>query len=64
MNLIPNRIEVSESKQKLVVGMSNTCKIYDLNKPDTVQYHYDSFFKGNVTAVGFRKQDKIIYTAC
>lgn len=64
MNLIPNRIEVSESKQKLVAGMYNTCKIYDLMKPDTVEISYDSYFKGNVTAVGFRKQDKIIYTAC
>lgn len=43
--------------------MFNTCKIYDLNRPDTVQRSFDTF-KGNVTAVGFRKHDQIVYTAC
>jgi WD40 repeat protein len=64
LNLIPNRIEVSETKLKLIVGMCNTCKIYDLNKPDTVEHSFDGIFKGNVTSVGFRKHDKVIYTAC
>jgi WD40 repeat protein len=64
LNLIPNRIEVSGTKEKLVVGMSNTCRIYDLTKPDTLEHSFDGFFKGNVTAVGFRKNDKLIYTAC
>lgn len=43
--------------------MYNTCKIYDLNYPDKVQKSIDCF-KGNVTAVGFRKHDNILYTGC
>lgn len=35
--------------------MCNTCKIYDLNKQDTIDNTLDGYFKGNVTAVGFRK---------
>jgi len=27
---------VSDNKQKLIAGMYNTCKIYDLNYPDKV----------------------------
>lgn len=44
--------------------MCNTCKIYDLGKPDTIDHSLDGYFKGNVTAVGFRKHEKIIYTGC
>ena len=62
-SLIANRIEVSDNKQKLIAGMYNTCKIYDLNYPDKVQKSIDCF-KGNVTAVGFRKHDNILYTGC
>ncbi len=62
-NLIPNRIEVSDNKQRLIAGMYNTCKIYDLTRPDTIQRSFDCF-KGNVTAVGFRKHDQIVYTGC
>lgn len=44
--------------------MFNTCKIYDLTRPDTVERSFDGYFKGNVTAVGFRKHDQIVYTGC
>lgn len=44
--------------------MHNTSKIYDLNKNDTVQRSFDGYFKGNVTAVGFRRNDQFVYTAC
>lgn len=63
-NLIPNRIEVSENKQKLVAGMYNTVKIYDLNRTDYIERNLDGIFKGNVTAVGFHKHDQLVYTAC
>lgn len=63
-NLIPNRIEISENKQKLVVGMYNTVKIYDLTKADHIERNLDGIFKGNVTSVGFHKHDQCVYTAC
>lgn len=44
--------------------MANNMKIYDLNRTDTVERSFEGQFKGNVTAVGFRKQDQIAYTAC
>ena len=43
--------------------MYNTSKIYDLNRPDTVERSLD-VFKGNVTSVGIRKHDQIVYTGC
>ena len=63
-NLIPNRIEVSENKVKLIVGMHNNMKIYDLNRNDTVDDAYNKEFKGNVTGVGFRQHDQMAYTSC
>ena len=39
-------------------------KIYDLNRADVVEKSFDGNFKGNVTAVGFRKHDQLAYTAC
>ncbi len=44
--------------------MYNTMKIYDLNKIEVFQKPFDGHFKGNVTAVGFRKHDQLTYTAC
>jgi hypothetical protein len=44
--------------------MNNSVKIYDLNKPENPIKSFDNDFKGNVTAVGFKKGDKCIYTAC
>jgi hypothetical protein len=45
--------------------MYNCVKIYDLNRPNTTSIYDKSFdFKGNVTSVGFRNHDKIIYTSC
>lgn len=32
-NQMPNKIEISESKSKLVVGMNSAVKIFDLNRP-------------------------------
>ena len=64
VNGIPNRIEISDDKSKLIVGMNNCMKIYDLAHSDTVLRSFDNCFKGNVTAVGFRKQDRCVYTAC
>lgn len=29
----PNRIEITEDKSKIVVGMNNCVKLFDLNKP-------------------------------
>jgi WD40 repeat protein len=47
------------------VGTYNYVKIYDLNRPNTVERTFDSTqFKGNVTSVGFRSHDKIVYTSC
>lgn len=45
--------------------MNNSVKIIDIAKPDNPVRSFDTFFKGNVTAVGcFSKGDKAIYTAC
>jgi WD40 repeat protein len=61
----PNRIEITEDKTKIVVGMNNCVKVYDLSKPEQPTRSFDNDFKGNVTAVGcFWKQEKYIYTAC
>lgn len=61
----PNRIEITEDKSKVVVGMNNCVKVYDLNKPEQPIRSFESDFKGNVTAVGcFWKQEKYIFTAC
>lgn len=44
--------------------MNNSVKIYDLNRTDALFRSFDNDFKGNVSAVGFWKDDKWIYTAC
>jgi WD40 repeat protein len=49
--------------------MYNYVKIYDLNRTNstnsTPERVFDSTqFKGNVTSVGFRSHDKILYTSC
>ena len=49
--------------------MYNQVKIYDLNRPNTANTVYEKTFdstpfKGNVTSVGFKNHDKIIYTSC
>ncbi len=46
--------------------MNNYAKIYDLNRPThpPERIFDSSHFKGNVTSVGFRMHDKIIYTSC
>lgn len=46
--------------------MNNFVKIYDLNRPNAPpEKTFDStHFKGNVTSVGFRNHDKIVYTSC
>jgi hypothetical protein len=45
--------------------MNNYVKIFDLNRQNVTEKVFDSTqFKGNVTAVGFRSHDKIIYTGC
>ena len=61
---IPNHIEISDDKNKLLVGFNGFVKIYDLNKSDTILSTYDSQFKGNVTAVGFKNHGKEIFTSC
>ena len=53
----PNRIEITEDKSKILIGMNNCAKIYDLKRLDQAFRSYDNDFKGNVTAVGcFWKQ--------
>jgi len=65
LNSAPNRIEISEDKNRMVVGMNNCVKLFELNRPDQPVRSFDTEFKGNVTAVGFfNKQNKLIYTAC
>jgi WD40 repeat protein len=49
--------------------MYNLVKIYDLNRPTNATTVYEKTvdltpFKGNVTSVGFKNHDKIIYTSC
>lgn len=46
--------------------MNNYVKIYDLNRPNhPPERVFDSTqFRGNVTSVGFRKHDEMIYTSC
>lgn len=65
-NQMPNKIEISESKSKLVVGMNSAVKIFDLNRPTQgpERVFDSSHFKGNVTSVGFRTHDRIMYTSC
>ncbi len=48
----PNCIEITEGKDKIIVGMNNSVKIIDINKPENPIRSFDSNFKGNVTAVG------------
>jgi hypothetical protein len=45
--------------------MNNYVKIIDIAKPDNSVRSFDTYFKGNVTAVGcFSKGDNAIFTAC
>jgi len=46
--------------------MNNYVKIYDLNRPNhPPERVFDpTYFKGNVTSVGFNNHDKCIYTSC
>jgi WD40 repeat protein len=62
---MPNKIEISEPKSKLVVGMNSAVKIFDLNRPTQgpERVFDSSHFKGNVTSVGFRTHDRIMYTS-
>ena len=55
---IPNHIEISEDKNKLLVGFNGSVKLYDLNKNDAILNYFDSQLKGNVTAVGFKNHGK------
>lgn len=61
----PISLQITEKKDKIIVGMYNTVKIIDIAKPNVPIRSLDNTFKGNVTAVGcFGNDDKIIYTAC
>lgn len=61
----PNRIEITEDKSKIVIGMNNCAKVYDLKRADQHLRSYESDFKGNVTSVGcFWKQENVVYTGC
>ncbi len=45
--------------------MNNCFKIINIVKPDNCVRSFDTYFKGNVTAVDcFSKGHKAIYTAC
>ena len=46
--------------------MNNYVKIFDLDRSTSqAEKTFDSSnFKGNVTSIGFRNHDRIIYTSC
>jgi len=65
LNSAPNKIEITEDKTKIIVGMNNSVKVYHLKKIDQPPRSYDTDFKGNVVAIGcFYKRPNLIYTGC
>lgn len=61
----PICLEITDRKDKVVIGMNNAVKIFDISKPTAPVRSFETAFKGNVNAVGcFSKEDKLIYTAC